>query len=333
MLISSDAPLRVKERIKSLVLTYNLFKNRNEWTNSQLYRQRLATRIFIFTLSVTLLVQIFYVAFNNETHTVTSENLSIDKFNRLHEKYPNTLQCPCQSLSIEYHNFIAFRPRLHSLCTSQFTNASSLWATIEYPRTMYTAKGRPLFRTKVDDFRQIASPFFQIITSFCTLSNQKINTELAKFDSTAFITPNLITSDQFQVQINQIINQFIDSTAQSFWSSLLLINNMTHANMLLSALATDSTLTLYPDYYYGAYEYIYDRNDEIYSSNLTGVQCDCQETSRCVQQAVVYALDTVTELQPVLGKYLYIHSKNSFVKTLEIFLLLIIRYFCWLLCG
>lgn len=319
-MISEGVRSSVKQRLKSLVITYNLFKDRNERTDSHVYRQRLATRIFIFILSITLIVQIFYVAFGNETHAVTSENLSIDRFNRLHEKYPNTLQCPCQSLSIEYQNFISFQPRLHSLCSSQFINVSSPWTTIDYPRSMYTEKGRPLFRTKVDDFRQIASPFFQILTSFCTLSNQKINTELVKFNSTAFITPNLVTSDQFQIQMNQIINQFIHSTAQSFWSSLLLSNNMTHANMLISALATDSTLTLYPDYYYGAYEYIYDRNDEVYNSTLTGVQCDCQETSRCVQQAIVYALDTLTVLQPVLGKCLYIHSENSSMKNEEIFL-------------
>lgn len=207
---------------------------------------------------------------------MTSENLSIHKFISLHKKYPTTLQCPCQTLSIEYQNFIVFQPHLHSICPSDFTNSSSVWWSIDYPRTMFSANDRPLFRTKIDDFRQIASPFFQIVTSFCTLSNQKINTELIKFNSTTFITPNLITRDQFEIQINQIINQFIDNTARSYWGSLLLINNMTHANMLISALSSDSFLTLYPDYYYGAYEYIYDRYDEIYNSTITEVPCNCQ---------------------------------------------------------
>jgi hypothetical protein len=47
---------------------------------------------------------------------------------------------------------------------------------------------------------------------------------------------------------------------------------------------------------------VYDRRDQEYNSSLTGTNCDCQENSFCIQQAIVYDLDATTRLFPVPGK-------------------------------
>ncbi|CAF0778637.1 unnamed protein product [Didymodactylos carnosus] len=161
----------------------------------------------------------------------------------------------------------------------------------------------PRFRTKVDDFRHIAGLFFQMLYSFCQLSLQTIDTALVTFNSTAFITPNLVPLAQFQVQTNQFVNQFTQNTARSFASTLSLINNMTQANMLVSGLLTDSISTIYPQYYYLDYEYVYDRRDQEYNS--TGIECDCEETPYCIQQAVVYDSNS--------GKNILFHTPGIYV--------------------
>ncbi|UJR34632.1 hypothetical protein I4U23_027409 [Adineta vaga] len=183
----------------------------------------------------------------------------------------------------------------------------SPWVTVDYPSVKGTYGFFTYVDTNVDDFRNIASPFFQVINDFCQLSVQTINTKLLTFKSTAFITPNLIFKQQFNVQINQFITQFIENTARSFTSTLLLNNNMTHGNMLMSALSTDSILTQFPEYTYETlyydYVYAYDRQDQIYNSSITGVKCDCQQAAWCVQQAIVYDIRAKTALFRIPGVY------------------------------
>ncbi|CAF3955137.1 unnamed protein product [Adineta steineri] len=236
------------------------------------------------------------VSFENVTYTIIKNNPTVIDFNKLYQKYSNTIQCPCQIYSIPYEQFITFQPNLHSICSSTFVDENSQWLIIDYPQTMLIHSARK------DDFRQIGSPFFQLLNSFCNLSNKTINAELTTFNSTRFITLTLMAFRQFETQINQLINQFLKNTAGSFINSLFFAENMTAANMFFSAFESDSLYSsaspLY-DYYTDSvfhYENIYDRTDQIYNSNETGIDCDCQSTSWCIQQAIVYDLDTITQL-------------------------------------
>ncbi|CAF4319366.1 unnamed protein product, partial [Adineta steineri] len=178
------------------------------------------------------------------------------------------------------------------------------WLVIDYPPTMI------IHSAKKDDFRQIGSPFFQLLNSFCKLSSKTINADLKTFYSNRFTTLNLITFEQFQTQINQLIDQFIKNTARSFINSLFFSENMTAANMFFSAFESDSLYSsgspIYDEYMYPDYQYMYDRIDQIYNSNETGIDCDCQSTPWCIQQAIVYDLDTITQLFSAPGKVLYI---------------------------
>ncbi|CAF4083784.1 unnamed protein product, partial [Adineta steineri] len=244
--------------------------------------------------------QVFYVSFENITYTVIKNNPTIIEFNKLYQEYPNTIQCPCQTYSITYEEFITFQPHLHSVCSSTFVDETSQWLIIDYPQTMpKNIYGQPEYSTRKDDFRQIGSLFFQLLNSFCNLSSTTMNAELTTFYSDRFVTLNLITFEQFQTQINQLINQFLQNTARSIINSLFFAENMTAANMLVSALRSDSLFSsafpLYDTSDY-QYQYIYDRIDQIYNSNESGIDCDCQSTPWCIQQAIVYDLDTTTQL-------------------------------------
>ncbi|CAF1148874.1 unnamed protein product [Adineta steineri] len=248
-----------------------------------------------------------FIQGQNITYTVTINNPTVAQFNSLYQQYRELVQCPCTRLSVEYQNFISLQPTsLHSVCSSDFINTSSQWLTVDYPSVKGTYGFLTYVDTNIDDFRNIASPFFQAIYDLCQLSEQTINTKLLTFKSTAFITPNLIFNQQFNVQTNQFITQFIENTARSFTSTLLLNNNMTHANMLMSALSTDSILTQFPDYTYETlyydYVYDYDKQDQIYNSSITGAECDCQRGA-CVQQAIVYDIQAKTPLFLIPGKF------------------------------
>ncbi|CAF1160810.1 unnamed protein product [Adineta steineri] len=295
LMINQDIQtITIGQKLKISILTFNLFKNRNKRSEEQLQQQRFSTRSFLIITLITLVILVFYVSFQNITHTIIKNNPTIIEFNKLYREYPNTIQCPCQTYSITYEEFITFQPHLHSICSSTFVDETLQWLIIDYPQTM------PIHSTRKDDFRQIGSPFFQLLNSFCNLSNNTINAELRTFNSTRFITLNLITFEQFQTQINQLINQFLQNTARSFISSLFSVENMTAANMFVSAFQSDSLYSsgspIYDEYSYPDYQYLYDRIDQKYNSNETGIDCDCQSTPWCIQQAIVYDLDTITQL-------------------------------------
>ena len=291
---------------KSYIITFNLFKNRNKRSNEDVQYQRVTTRIYIILLSVSLFVLLVYLSLENITQTKTVKNPSIDQFNLLYQEYSESVQCPCQKLSIEYQTFIQFYPEFHSVCASDFLT-SKIWLEINYPSSKFDRYGTPTFISNKDDFRQIVSPLLQLLSSFCNLSLQTLNTELLTFNFTTFVTPNLASQQQFDRQTYQIINQFIENTARSFMSTLKLINNITFANNLISAFSSDSILTLYPQYYsYHYYDYVvdsvYDWTDQQYNSSLTGMSCDCQQNPFCIQQAIVYDLDATTVLFRVPGE-------------------------------
>ncbi|CAF1535682.1 unnamed protein product [Adineta ricciae] len=293
-IFNSNRLRQVFNMLKIHFITFNLFKNPNKRSNKQLQKQRLSTRCFIFLIIITLVILLIYTFTENVTQSVTIKNPSISLFNLLRQKYPGTVQCPCsKTLSIEYQNFISIQLRLHSVCSSDFTNPALPWFKIDYPLKLGEA---PTFRTQIDDFRHIAGPFFQMLFFYCELSLQTLRSVLLLFNSTNYITPNLVSIEQFRSQTNQFIHQFQESTAQSFISSLNLINNMTHANALVSGLLTDSTQTFDPQYYYtydgNKFDHIYDYRDQEYNSS--GIMCNCQETSYCIQQAVVYDLNTAS---------------------------------------
>ena len=304
--------------LRTYIVTFNLYKHPNKRLDTQVHHQRISTRIFLLLLTVSSIVLLFYVSLNNVRHTETVTNPSLNQINVLYQQYSDGLRCPCHTLSVEYQMFIKFDPQFHSICASDFVR-SKTWLEMNYPSWKFDTIAIPLFRTNIDDFRQISSSLFQLLTSFCQLSIQILNTELLAFNHTTFITPSFVSQQQFHVWTSQIISQFTTNTARSFISALGLINNMTSANMLLSALSSDSVLTANPQYYSDLYskdsgydyhyEYVYDQRDQHYNSTLTGTNCDCQVRPQCIQPAVVYDLDATTVLFPVPGK-LYIHDRG-----------------------
>ena len=307
--------LKYKQILKNFIIKFNLYKNPNKRSIEQIQYQRISTRIFVILLTVSLIVLLVYVSLENVTQTITVKNPPIERFNILYQQYSDNLRCPCKTSSIKYQTFIQFDPQFHSICASDFV-ISQTWLEIQYPEDTSDVNA-PIYRTNVDDFRHMASPLFQLLSSFCQLSLQTLNTEILTFNFTTFITPNMISQQQFDAQTSQIINQFISNTARSFLNAFRFVNNMTSANMLISALSSDSVLTEYPQYYdnyydkYNGYDYnadfVYDRRDQQYNSSLTGVNCNCQENPFCIQQAIVYDFDATTTLFHVPGN-LYIKN-------------------------
>ena len=130
-LLSTDRPKlskRIKLIIKNMVTTIyttlanvNLFPLRNfgSATSRTTAKQlgRLATRLYIVLLTVSLIILILYTVIQPQLLKKTFATPSLDIYERLLHDHSETLECPCSTISIPYQNFITIEPVYHPVRT------------------------------------------------------------------------------------------------------------------------------------------------------------------------------------------------------------------------
>lgn len=238
-----------------------------------LVNQRLATRIFIITLTLALLVLSVYAILHETTKSVTVQHPTIEDYLNLESN--QTVSCPCASISNEYKKFISFEPTFHQICHSDFILKN--WTDyLFYNSFLYPY-----------DIRNIGQSFFPTLASFCNLSLQTINSELFVFNATKYVTKIVQRSDLFQTQTQQIISLFKQSTTNSFLQLLSMFRETMAANALYSALLTNYASTVLDDNSTEIY-----RKQVFYSKTYTSqnnVTCTCKTNPiTCNQLSGIY---------------------------------------------
>lgn len=138
------------------------------------------------------------------TRTVPNPNLETYKtFELLHRE---TFRCNCLNRIIPYESFISISPRIHQVCSSDFVG--DRWLSIVSDIYDYMSQ----------DWRNRAYGQFHILSQFCQLSNDTITNAIQQFLSESLILSNLLTEFQFENQINTTLNEFFQSTINSFVS-------------------------------------------------------------------------------------------------------------------
>jgi hypothetical protein len=77
------------------------------------------TRLYISLLIMGLTILALYTIVRPESQTKTFDNLSLDTYNRLTEKYGNELACPCSSIVATYTSFVAIESVFHKVRRNQ----------------------------------------------------------------------------------------------------------------------------------------------------------------------------------------------------------------------
>ncbi|CAF3892210.1 unnamed protein product [Rotaria sordida] len=134
------------------------------------------------------------------------------------------------------------------------------------------------------DFRIVGDAIFQTIASFCQVSLAAINDGLLEFDQTSFITVQTIPEDQLVEQTQALIDLFISTSENEFISSLQIIRDTIHANVLLSGFETTmSTEFRIPDGWSNQIGII----PKTY--NMTS-SCSCYNDPTCIEPIGLYTL-------------------------------------------
>ncbi|CAF0769385.1 unnamed protein product [Adineta steineri] len=255
------------QKLSSTVRNFNLFSSTTLSTDEhQLQNQRISTRLFIILLTLSLTILVLYTSLINVTKTIDISSPTIAQYSQLYSTYPQTLDCTCTDISIDYDKFLQVNYTLHQICTSTFITDG--W--IDY---LYNA--RPTGTLNSDDFRNAGLFIFQALNAFCQLSTQTISNQLTQFYSSQYVSASVTPSEVFQTQTQAFVSQFTSSVTKDFILSLLTIRKTTQSNALLNGQLTN--------YYLSG-----DISNNVNAYPLTYGDCGCKFSATCSYELVIY---------------------------------------------
>ncbi|UJR20228.1 hypothetical protein I4U23_023359 [Adineta vaga] len=184
-----------------------------------------------FVLIATILYALYInVAFAPRIETVQIDKPSLIMYEDLIKTYPNTLQCSCSKLSIEYQKFLTITPRFHHVCASDFVSENFI--TYLFNQASQNHQLTPF------DFQYSSTLQFRLLALFCQLSQETVNDTLLQLSNTVFINTYLLSANLLNIRIQTTIHDFETTIPQLFLSTLALIRETTGANRLMTALGT-----------------------------------------------------------------------------------------------
>ena len=74
-----------------------------------------ATRFYMTLLLSSVLIVVAFRSIDQTTVSQTIPFPSLETYEQLQVKYPNTLLCTCQQISIFYKTFISVKPKIHQV--------------------------------------------------------------------------------------------------------------------------------------------------------------------------------------------------------------------------
>ncbi|CAF0935258.1 unnamed protein product [Adineta steineri] len=289
-----------KETIQKKLIELNIFKHSSN-TDRQTKFQRYATRLYIFLLIGSMIIITIYVFLQKTIQSKTISYPTESQFSQLQKKYPQSLSCPCSSMSISYSNFTTIQPQYHQLCRSDLISPE--W--IHYMEA--STKGRTIV---YNDYRIIGTNYFKLLSLLCEQAEEIIDNALEIFLKTEFVSSQVLVKESFQNQINSSIEGWKLSTTNTFKRTIQLIQQIHQGNQLISSLHT------------GLFKV--DKNLEVYVNSRTYDGCNCFLNSSCYSTVELHRSGAhnvyVSDPYPVSNVFRGCYPVQSlFVSTLECF--------------
>jgi hypothetical protein len=272
------------QKSKEFCKNLNLFPSVPPSTNDYDCRnERISTRVFIFFFILILAILLFYTSLVNVTKTVSIKTPTLAQYSQLYATYPQTLTCPCTTISINYEKCLRVEYSFHQVCSSIFVNEN--W-------TDYLATFADDDLMLLEDFRWTGTSTFQALNVFCDVINETISDNLISFYSSQYVSAFVVSSELFQTQMTSLVNQFKSSIIDSFLLSLSLIRSTNQGNGLLSALQTNCQFLMPHDI------------GDIYVQMKEYSACHCAYSATCVEPSSIFNLTSNTIVFSVPGLYI-----------------------------
>ena len=187
--------------------------------------QRYSTRVYLILLFTGLSILILFTSLRMQTITVTITMPTLTEFIDLYDKYPLTLNCPCNQTTMKYNQFILYiKPQYHEICSSEFVSPN--WINVKFIKSPSTT----IF---IHDIRSQSQTHFQLLSTLCHAANQTVEDNLELFYQTEFVSQQVLSRESFQIQIDLIVEQFKRTVPESFQNTLELIKANQELNQFI----------------------------------------------------------------------------------------------------
>ncbi|CAF0899801.1 unnamed protein product [Adineta ricciae] len=169
-------------QIKQKIVRLNIFEDQTPCTPITIFREQFLTRIFIVLISICSIIS------------------SYDIYQELYEKYPNTLKCSCQQVSILYKMLINVTFVLHQVYSNDLVSSTWLYC--------------------VSSLNPIELSYTEFFLNFRAKAESHINDATDIFSNTRFINYHSLPPPLFVQQTVAIIESYIDHMRDDFQRSV-----------------------------------------------------------------------------------------------------------------
>ena len=290
---------RVFNSIREKILTLNLYESRSS-NPIVIRRQILSTRLFTVLLAISILILLIYTSLSQHVRSQTIQSPTYSLYKQLEHTYLNSLQCPCEKVSIPYGKFVNISLSFHQVCNSDFV----LQSWIDFTFVGNLSLIWPM------DVRTVLSSMWQLIGSLCRSSIIALTSAFNDFIETPMINSIMLDSRLFETQIQAVLDSVRETTFDSVIRPLNLIYQLTHVNDYVTGLSTNYIATLtYPENEIEERRLFRIMSTRVIERGSTKT-CYCQHDKTCSMVGGLYFYDAQ------LTKGLYDMNKISSNETL-----------------
>ncbi|CAF1333920.1 unnamed protein product [Adineta steineri] len=220
--------LRIRLLLNKLwqaIVSLNLFEKQTHRTPTNIYREQLLTRFFIFGIVILSIAAGLYTIVIEQNQVITIQDPSLDTYEQLYKDHPTTLYCPCSQISISNEVFLNVTFVLHQVCSSDLVSLEWLHYLISFDPTHLPLD---INFKNAEDFRKMGVSYFQLLAAFCSLAEANIADAQHVFINTKFINDRVPSESRFTQQTGAMLTTFIDTTINDFvqtfnWTKLLFL--------------------------------------------------------------------------------------------------------------
>lgn len=229
------------KHIRESIINLNLFGSETEHGSVSFFREQFLTRLFLLLLIISSIITGFYIFFLVENQIVIVSQPSFTTYQQLYNDHSDTMRCPCSQVSVAYGSFLNITFILHEVCSSDLVSSTwlnylesfdpaflSTWADLAYSR----------------DFRTVGNSYFQLLSTFCSLSKNNIEDAQRLFINTQLINDHIPTPLIFNQQTEDIIKSYIIDTKNEFQKSLKWITMALSSSYFYSGTNLDFIITI-----------------------------------------------------------------------------------------
>jgi hypothetical protein len=167
-----------------------------------------------------------YTVLSVETTVKTISMPSQAEYEKLMILHSNSLQCPCEHISVKHKQFMTVNTSFHQVCSSDFVK--DVWLDYLFGDGLW-------YNYERSDLRVRGSAYFGLLSTLCIISQTTIQNSAEQFLTETFVNAEIMPEFEFLSKMSAITQLFETTTPARFSRSLRLLRDITHGNNFISS--------------------------------------------------------------------------------------------------